>query len=99
RDVLSQMPGGKEWIDREPSSPISRMSGRGLSMSDSSGLRPHQTPSPHLHSHAQPQQHHQAPFYQPLAHPLSHAHPRSGSYADPSTLEPPARRRRTDSEP
>ncbi|KAK4044003.1 hypothetical protein C8A01DRAFT_43165 [Parachaetomium inaequale] len=97
RDAISQMPGGNEWADREPPSPISRTAG-GPSAPDSSALLAHQPPPlpPHNHSQAQ---HHPAPFYQPLAHPLAHAHPRSGSYGDSSALEPPARRRRTDSEP
>ncbi|KAH6850167.1 hypothetical protein B0I37DRAFT_390441 [Chaetomium sp. MPI-CAGE-AT-0009] len=101
RDIVSQMPGGSEWAGREPPSPMLGAAG-GPSASDGSTLLGHQPPQPPppppSHGHSQ-SQHHQAPFYQSIVHPLAHAHPRSGSYGDSSTLEPPARRRRTDSEP
>ncbi|KAH6636558.1 hypothetical protein F5144DRAFT_591672 [Chaetomium tenue] len=96
RDILTQMPGGSEWVGRGPPSPVSGTAGP--SSSDGNALHAHQPQPPPPHNHSQPQ-HHQAQFYQPLAHPLAHTHPRSGSYGDSSSLEPPARRRRTDSEP
>lgn len=98
RDIVTQLPGGSEWIGREPPSPVFGTTG-GPSAPDGNAMLAHQPqPPPPPHNHSQPQ-HHQAQFYQPLAHPLAHAHPRSSSYGDSSTLEPPARRRRTDSEP
>ncbi|KAK3295949.1 uncharacterized protein B0H64DRAFT_417534 [Chaetomium fimeti] len=101
RDIVSQMPGGSEWAGREPPSPILGAAG-GPSASDGSVMLAHQAPPPPppppSHGHSQ-SQHHQAPFYQSLVHPLAHANSRSGSYGDSSGLEPPARRRRTDSEP
>lgn len=97
RDILSQMPGGKEWADRGPPSPVSRTVG-GHFTSDNSAALAHQQPLPPSHAHSQPQ-HHPAQFHQSFAQPLAQQHHRPGSYGDPSGLEPPARRRRTDSEP
>ncbi|KAH6624871.1 hypothetical protein B0J18DRAFT_450057 [Chaetomium sp. MPI-SDFR-AT-0129] len=97
RDIISRMPNGQEWIDREPASPMLRTA-EGPSASESSTLL-HQPPPVPSHGHSPRQHHHQPPFYSPHLHPLSQPHPpRLGAYGD-SSLEPPARRRRTDSEP
>ncbi|KAK4252302.1 hypothetical protein C7999DRAFT_36823 [Corynascus novoguineensis] len=98
RDILNQIPGGKEWLDREPPSPIPRTTGGGTSAPDSNTMLSHQQPPPPPQNHSQTR-HQSASFYQPPAHPLAPTHPRSNSYGDASALEPPARRRRTDSEP
>ncbi|KAK3901337.1 hypothetical protein C8A05DRAFT_34989, partial [Staphylotrichum tortipilum] len=92
--------------DRGPSSPLPRPGGVGGGPfpSDSPSLLGHHPPPP-AQAHPQaPQHHHSAssfhsPLTQSLAHQHlahSHPHPRSSSYGD---IEPPARRRRTDSEP
>ncbi|KAK3302152.1 uncharacterized protein B0T15DRAFT_496623 [Chaetomium strumarium] len=103
RDILSQTPGMKEWADRAPPSPISRTGGGGLLAPDCGGALPAQpAPLPPRHAHSsQSQGHpgHPTPYPQILAHPLAPPHSRSSSYGEPSALEPPARRRRTDSEP
>ncbi|KAL2164478.1 hypothetical protein VTH06DRAFT_3694 [Thermothelomyces fergusii] len=116
REILSQMPGGKEWLDREPPSPAPRAAAAGGAPPPPDGSTVHsqqqqqqQQQQQHQHQHQQPlpppQDHSQAgyhatSYYQPLAHPLAHTHPRPNSYSDTSvSLEPPARRRRTDSEP
>ncbi|KAK4123801.1 hypothetical protein N657DRAFT_573603, partial [Parathielavia appendiculata] len=98
RDIVSQLPGGKEWAGRGPPSPISRTPGAPFA-SGSGGLLVQPPPPPPPHGHPQPLQHHPTPFPQVPANPLSYPHPRSSSYGDASALEPPARRRRTDSEP
>ncbi|KAK3357407.1 hypothetical protein B0T25DRAFT_157251 [Lasiosphaeria hispida] len=94
RDIISQTP-GMEWAERGPSSP-SPSRGRGSFAADNSPHpAPAPTPLPHPHSHPY------APHTQHTQHPhaLSHPHPSPASYGDPSMLERPARRRRTDSEP
>ncbi|KAL2167084.1 hypothetical protein VTG60DRAFT_1810 [Thermothelomyces hinnuleus] len=100
REILSQMPGGKEWLDREPPSPAPRATAGGcVPPSEGSTAHSQQQPPPPPQDHSQAG-YHPTSFYQPLAHPLAHTHPRSSSYSDTSAaLEPPARRRRTDSEP
>ncbi|KAL2188708.1 hypothetical protein L209DRAFT_741758 [Thermothelomyces heterothallicus CBS 203.75] len=100
REILSQMPGGKEWLGREPPSPAPRATAGGAApLSGGSTVHSQQQPPPRPQDHSQAG-YHQTSFYQPLAHPLAHTHPRSSSYSDASAaLEPPARRRRTDSEP
>lgn len=93
RDVVSRTPSIRELADRGPPSPIPRSGGSFAP--DNNTVLPH-PPSAPPPSHAQPPSHpHPSPYSQPLTHP----HPRSISFADPSVLGPPARRRRTDSEP
>jgi hypothetical protein len=101
RDILSQTPGMKEWADRAPPSPISRTGRGGLLAADRGGgaLLAQQAPPPPRHAHPSQTQGHPTPYPQILANPLAHPHSRSSSYGEPSALEPPARRRRTDSEP
>ncbi|KAK4157917.1 hypothetical protein C8A00DRAFT_29145 [Chaetomidium leptoderma] len=102
-NIVSQLPGGKPWADQEPPSPTLRTIGASFAPPPDSGsaaMAPRQPPPPPPpHAHIQQPQHYPAPFHQSLAHPQPQPHPRSSSYGDPSTLEPPARRRRTDSEP
>jgi hypothetical protein len=97
RDVLSQMPGGKEWADRGPPSPVLRAPGVHFTSDNSAALH-HQQPPPPSPAYSQPQ-HHPPQFHQSFVQPLAQQHSRPGSYGDSSGLEPPARRRRTDSEP
>ncbi|KAG7290575.1 hypothetical protein NEMBOFW57_000578 [Staphylotrichum longicolle] len=95
RDGLYQMPGGQEWVGRGPPSPISRTGGASFTSESNPLIAPH-PPLPALQAPPPQPQHHAAAFRQPLAQPLAHTHPRSSSYGE---IEPPARRRRTDSEP
>ncbi|KAK4137410.1 hypothetical protein BT67DRAFT_108598 [Trichocladium antarcticum] len=90
RDIVSRTPSIKEWVDRGPPSPSSRSGGSFAS----GGNALHLPPQPQPQVHAQPQPH-------PTQYPpqLAHPHPRSISVADQSLLGPPARRRRTDSDP
>lgn len=90
RDIVSRTPSIKEWVDRGPPSPSPRSGGSFAS----GGNALHLPPQPQPQVHAQPQPH-------PMQYPpqLAHPHPRSISVADQSLLGPPARRRRTDSEP
>ncbi|KAK4237051.1 hypothetical protein C8A03DRAFT_16364, partial [Achaetomium macrosporum] len=101
RDLLSQTPSMKEWADRAPPSPISRTGGGGSSAPERGGgaLLAQQPLLPPRHAHPSQSQAHPTPYPQILAHPLAQPHSRSSSYGEPSALEPPARRRRTDSEP
>ncbi len=97
RDVLVQFPGGKEWVDRGPPSPISRPGGGPYAPEGSGPVARQPPPPPPPPQPPHPQsQHHVAPYHQSLSQSLAHPHPRSTSYGD---IEPPARRRRTDSEP
>jgi len=86
RDIVSRTPGISEWADRGPPSPTPSRSG-GSYAADNSPLPAPAPPTPLPH-----------PLY-PHPHALAHPHPSSSSYGDPSMLERPARRRRTDSEP
>ncbi|KAK4227681.1 hypothetical protein QBC38DRAFT_477099 [Podospora fimiseda] len=97
RDIVLQTPSIREWAERAPPSPVSSKP-VGSYATESNTLATHQShaqppPTP-THSHSQSQSH--PPSY---SHPLIHPHPRPVSYSDPSILEPPLRRRRTDSEP
>ncbi|KAK4106524.1 hypothetical protein N658DRAFT_415841, partial [Parathielavia hyrcaniae] len=98
REIMAQLPGGKEWAGRGPQSPISRTAGAAFA-SGSGGLLAQPPPPPAPHGHSQPLQHHPPPFPPPPTNALFYPHPpRSNSYGDASAFEPPARRRRTDSE-
>ncbi len=92
RDIVSRTPSIKDWADRGPPSPISRSGGSFVS--DGNALLVHPPPPPPSHAHSQSQ-----PYPTQYPPPLAHPHPRSISFADASVLGPPARRRRTDSEP
>ncbi|KAK4115423.1 hypothetical protein N656DRAFT_704092, partial [Canariomyces notabilis] len=99
RVLVARTPGISEWADRRPPSPVPARSGTSFVPPDNSTLLPQPPPPPapttgHSHPHAQTQS---RPT--PYPHTLASPHPRSSSYGDPSMLEPPARRRRTDSEP
>ncbi|GAB1320509.1 BZIP domain-containing protein [Madurella fahalii] len=107
REIVSRTPGISEWADRGPPSPIP--SRGGAFAPDSNTLLAHPPPPPppppppapsHTHTHTHSHSHSQIQSRPaPYPHALAHPHPRSSSYGDPSMLEPPARRRRTDSEP
>lgn len=93
RDIVSRTPSIKEWANRGPPSPILR-SGPSFTPGVNALLSNPPPPLP-SHGHSQSQPH--PPQYPPP--PLAHPHPRQISFPDPSGLGPPARRRRTDSEP
>ncbi|KAK4163491.1 hypothetical protein QBC43DRAFT_301213 [Cladorrhinum sp. PSN259] len=99
REIVLQTPSIREWAERAPPSPISSKPISSYK-AESSTVATHQSlpqppqPPSHSHSHSQSQSH--PPSY---SHHLIHPHPRPVSYSDPSILEPPLRRRRTDSEP
>ncbi|KAK0645999.1 hypothetical protein B0T16DRAFT_412390 [Cercophora newfieldiana] len=94
RDIVSRTPSISEWADRGPPSPApSRSAGSSYPTDNSPLPAPAPTPLPHPHLQGHPLYAHP----QSLAHP--HPHPSPASYGDPSMLERPARRRRTDSEP
>ncbi|KAL2262536.1 hypothetical protein VTK26DRAFT_1015 [Humicola hyalothermophila] len=93
RDIIARTPSIRDLADRGPPSPISRTGGPPAP--DGNALLTHPPPpAPPSHAQTQPQSH-SSPYSQPIAH----QHPRSISFTDPSVLGPPARRRRTDSEP
>ncbi|KAL2257367.1 hypothetical protein VTK26DRAFT_263 [Humicola hyalothermophila] len=86
RDIVSQLPGGKEWGERGPTSPISRSAGAPF-VPNRSALLAQQPPRPPPHLPSQ-SQHHPHPFPQALANALSYSHLPPSSYADTSTLNP-----------
>ncbi|KAK0738384.1 hypothetical protein B0T18DRAFT_394683 [Schizothecium vesticola] len=88
REIVARTPGMGEWADRAPSPTRSRSVG---SYAAENSPLPAPAPAPPLpppHAH---------PFSHPQ--PLAHPHPPPSSYNDPSMMERPARRRRTDSDP
>ncbi|KAL1840110.1 hypothetical protein VTJ49DRAFT_805 [Mycothermus thermophilus] len=119
RDALSRLPGGREWAERGPPSPVMTTTMPEPLPPDSNTLQlhqpppsllpptsgaPHQHPEPHsqFRQQGQQQQHHAPPVptpSRPVTAPREPHHIRPASYSDVSILEPPARRRRTDSEP
>ncbi|KAK3380088.1 hypothetical protein B0T24DRAFT_182310 [Lasiosphaeria ovina] len=86
RDIVARTPAISEWAERGPPSPTFSRRAASFAMDDSS------LPGPS--SHSQQQQH-----PNPYGHALDHPHPPPSSYGDPSMLERPARRRRTDPNP
>lgn len=88
REMMARTPGMGEWADRAPS--LSRSRSVGSHATDNSPL-PAPAPAPPL----------PPPHAHPFAHPqpLAHPHPPPSTYNDPSMMERPARRRRTDSDP
>lgn len=95
RDLVARTPAISEWADRGPPSPTPSRPGVAYATEASPSLAP--VPAPPLpHPYSQPRTHTPGP---PLSHALAHPHPSPSSYGDPSMLERPARRRRTDSEP
>ncbi|KAL2271636.1 hypothetical protein VTJ83DRAFT_1007 [Remersonia thermophila] len=128
RDALYRFPGGQEWAERGPRSPVMTTTMPEPLPPDSNAQQFHQPPAPSLlppptpaapHPHSesshphfqqqqgqqqqqQQQQQHAPPFptpSRPVTAPRQPQHIRTVSYNDVSTLEPSARRRRTDSEP
>jgi len=97
RDLVARTPGMSEWIDRGPPSPTPERRGSSYSpLPAPAPATPLPQPHPHPHPHSHPYQPAPAPSH---THALAHPHPPPSSYGDPSMLERPARRRRTDSEP
>ncbi|KAK4456150.1 hypothetical protein QBC34DRAFT_10708 [Podospora aff. communis PSN243] len=85
RDIVARTPSISEWADRGPPSPTPSRSAASYPAENSPLPAPVPAPLPH-------------PLYA-QHHALAHPHPSPSSYGDPSMLERPARRRRTDSEP
>ncbi|KAK4190064.1 hypothetical protein QBC35DRAFT_110813 [Podospora australis] len=96
REIVSQTPSISGLADRGPPSPPGLRNQAGFT-ADSGPHPAHQSSLPPSQS-PYPQQSQGHP-HSPYSHGLVHPHPRPTPYADPSHLEPPLRRRRTDSEP
>ena len=92
RELVLRTPSIKEWAERAPPSPPQRPAPPPYTL-DSSAFYPPTTSSPPSPNSPPP-----SSQTQPAVYPQP-THPRSVSYPDTSVREPPARRRRTDSEP
>ncbi|KAK4661476.1 uncharacterized protein QC763_701890 [Podospora pseudopauciseta] len=102
RDIVARTAGISEWAEGPPSPSTSRVPAPYPTAGDSRSHTPHQQPMPVSHAHSQSHSHpypHPHPAAHPLQHPHPHPHVRPSAYGEPSMLEPPLRRRRTDSEP
>ncbi|KAL2124285.1 hypothetical protein VTJ04DRAFT_650 [Mycothermus thermophilus] len=115
RDALLRLPGGREWAEGGPPSPVLTPTKPEHYPSESNPQQ-HQAPPPLLppptsktpqsHSESQQQKHQQPqhpppppPPFPPRTAPREPHHVRPASYGDISDFERPSRRRRTDSEP
>ncbi|KAK4178447.1 hypothetical protein QBC36DRAFT_103908 [Triangularia setosa] len=100
RDIVARTAGISEWAEGPPSPSTSRVPAPYPTATDNRSHTPHQPPMPASHAHSQSHHHpYSHAAVHPHQHPHLHPHVRPSAYGEPSMLEPPLRRRRTDSEP